>query len=134
MTVKSLTLTLTIQLTQILTDYISTAKSADQDAKDILREAECLKDVLEHFEKFVEAEKFQGIFRASSALCGIIDLSNSKVRGLVSKLLEVKTRLHRDSGDTTTLHSNSQFFHEHSKFVRSPSSSKCSFPFLTIAD
>ena len=83
-------LSLIIQLTEILTAYISTAKSTEQDAKDILREAECLKDVLEHFEKFVEAEKLQEKFRAGSALCGIIDLSNSKVKGLVDKLPKVQ--------------------------------------------
>ena len=83
-------LSLTIQLTQILTAYISTAKSADQDVKDILKEAESLKDALEHFMKFVEAEGLQGNFHASSALCRIIDSSNSKVRRLVDKLLEIQ--------------------------------------------
>ena len=83
-------LSLTIQLTRILTAYISTAKSADQDAKDILKEAESLKDTLEHFMKFVETEKLQGNIHASSALYGIIDLGNSKVKGLVDKLLEIQ--------------------------------------------
>ena len=40
-------LSLTIQLTQILKAYIRTAKSADQDVKDILKNAESLKDVAE---------------------------------------------------------------------------------------
>ena len=40
--------------------------------------------------KFMEAEKMQGYFHASSALCGIIDLSSSKVKGLVDKLLEIQ--------------------------------------------
>ena len=77
-------LSLTIQLT--LTAYISTVKSADQDVKEILEEAECLKDVLGQFVEFVEAEKFQGNFVANSALCRIIDLSESKLKGLMEKL------------------------------------------------
>ena len=79
-------LSLTIQLTQILTDYINTAKSADQDAKDILKEAECLKDILEQFVGFVEAKKFQGNIRASSALRRIINVTESNLRGLLEKL------------------------------------------------
>ena len=83
-------LSLTLEISRILSTYTSGVKNAPKDARSVLTEISSLSHVLEQLTKFLQAEetntKCSGRFRETSALCSVIAICKNHIETLYRKL------------------------------------------------
>jgi hypothetical protein len=84
-------LSLAIEITKILSTFISDAKSAHADAQLLLSEVESLCTVLEQFAKFLRYD-FRGAFTAQSALYAAVIGCQHEIQTLSKKLEKLQRR------------------------------------------
>lgn len=86
-------LSLAMEITKILSAYISDVKSAPEDAQNILTKVESLCYVLEQLVQFLRKDaKTLGKFESTSALCMVINSCQAQVQDLYQKLEQLQIR------------------------------------------
>lgn len=81
---------LTIQIGQILKDYISGVHSAAEEAQNLLREAEVLTEVLKRLMELLGSDDLQNqTFEKASVLCVAISSGRSRMEMLYAKLFKI---------------------------------------------
>lgn len=79
-------LSLTVQLTQILSDYTSSVKNAVAESHDLMVELGALVTVLQQLERFLEGQAPTGRFQDSSIIYATIKTCHGKLQSLVCVL------------------------------------------------